>query len=543
MVKTVLLILVISIWSTASSAELSTRLSRSSIDELESVQLTIRANGTRSVEELDLSELEKNFQVLNTNTSSQYQYINGNEQSWVDYQITLKPRIAGTLTIPSLTIGNESSLPLTLKVRPISQSLRDEINQLVFFEVETSKESVYVQEQLLFTRRLVYSNGVQLYNEIPGPPKIANALVLILGETRSGTTERNGKKYGVVEQRFAIFPEMSGKLEIPAIDITASVRLIERGRVSRKGVRVSTTDLLVNVMPVPEAYPEEAPWLPAQAIILTQTLEPGVNKANVGDTLQRKIQVRIDGNTGSILPSLNAQPSESLFSIYPTAPSIKDDTSGDSVIGFRTESSSIVPLQPGQLSLGETSITWWDTVSNEVRISVLADSRISAAGSAIYRDYEEQRKIRDVKPEVSKSEPEVIADNTEQSSFINFYWKEILAVILSLSTLYLFGQFVLKITSNSQRKSYQLLIKAIRRDSAKEIKQALKAINLENKTQRARADEILEILNNYIYSPNPLETLTESDQTMLTQLVDRMKETEKVKRQENKYQLPPLFNH
>ena len=543
MVKTVLLILVISIWSTASNAELSTRLSRSSIDELESVQLTIRANGTRSVEELDLSELEKNFQVLNTNTSSQYQYINGNEQSWVDYQITLKPRIAGTLTIPSLTIGNESSLPLTLKVRPISQSLRDEINQLVFFEVETSKESVYVQEQLLFTRRLVYSNGVQLYNEIPGPPKIANALVLILGETRSGTTERNGKKYGVVEQRFAIFPEMSGKLEIPAIDITASVRLIERGRVSRKGVRVSTTDLLVNVMPVPEAYPEEAPWLPAQAIILTQTLEPGVSKANVGDTLQRRIQVRIDGNTGSILPSLNAQPSESLFSIYPTAPSIKDDTSGDSVIGFRTESSSIVPLRPGQLSLGETSITWWDTVSNEVRISVLADSRISAAGSAIYRDYEEQRKIRDVKPEVSKSEPEVIADNTEQSSFINFYWKEILAVILSLSTLYLFGQFVLKITSNSQRKSYQLLIKAIRKDSAKEIKQALKAINLENTTQRARADEILEILNNYIYSPNPLETLTESDRTMLTQLVDRMKETEKVKRQENKYQLPPLFNH
>ena len=543
MVKTVLLVLVISIWSTASSAELSTRLSRSSIDELESVQLTIRANGTRSVEELDLSELEKNFQVLNTNTSSQYQYINGNEQSWVDYQITLKPRIAGTLTIPSLTIGNESSLPLTLKVTPISQSLRDEINQLVFFEVETSKESVYVQEQLLFTRRLVYSNGVQLYNEIPGPPKIANALVLILGETRSGTTERNGKKYGVVEQRFAIFPEMSGKLEIPAIDITASVRLIERGRVSRKGVRVSTTDLIVNVMPVPEAYPEEAPWLPAQAIILTQTLEPEVSKANVGDTLQRKIQVRIDGNTGSILPSLNAQPSENLFSIYPTAPSIKDDTSGDSVIGFRTESSSIVPLQPGQLSLGETSITWWDTVSNEVRISVLADSRISAAGSAIYRDYEEQRKIRDVKPEVSKSEPEVIADNTEQSSFINFYWKEILAVILSLSTLYLFGQFVLKITNNPQRKSYQLLIKAIRRDSAKEIKQALKAINLENKIQRARTEEILEILNNYIYSQNPLETITESDQTMLTQLVDRMKETEKVKKQENKYQLPPLFNH
>ena len=115
------------------------------------------------------------------------------------------------------------------------------------------------------------------------------------------------------------------------------------------------------------------------------------------------------------------------------------------------------------------------------------------------------------------------------SMLVQICWK-ILAVILSLSALYLFGQFVLKITNNPQRKSYQLLIKAIRRDSAKGIKQALKAINLENKTQRARADEILEILNNYIYSQNPLETLTESDQTMLTQLVDRMKKTEKVKK-------------
>ena len=380
------------------SAELSARLSRSIIDELESVQLTLKANGTRSVEELNLSELEKNFQVLNTITSSQYQYINGNEQSWVDYQITLKPRIAGNLIIPSLTIGNESSLPLTLQVTPISQSLRNEIDQLVFFEVETSKESVYVQEQLVFTRRLVYSNGVQLYNEIPGPPKIANALVLVLGETRSGTTERNGKKYGVVEQRFAIFPEMSGKLKIPAIDITASVRLIEGGRVSRKGVRVSTARLQVEVMPVPGVYPEETPWLPAQAVILSQVLEPGTQKANVGDTLQRKIEVRIDGNTGSILPSLNAQPSEKLFRIYPATPSIEDDTSGDYVIGFRTEASSIVPLQAGQLPLGRTSITWWDTVSNEVRTSVLADSRISATGSTIYRDYEEKRKIIAVNP-------------------------------------------------------------------------------------------------------------------------------------------------
>ena len=144
MVKSIPIVFIIfSIWSEIALAELMTQLSRTNIDELESVQLTIRANGTRSVEELDLTELEVNFQIMNTNTSSQYQYINGNEQSWVDYQITLKPKKPGQLVIPSLNIGTAKSKPINLTVRPISRSLRKEINELVFFEVETSNKSIY----------------------------------------------------------------------------------------------------------------------------------------------------------------------------------------------------------------------------------------------------------------------------------------------------------------------------------------------------------------------------------------------------------------
>ena len=65
MVKHVCLILSLLTWTETLQAELATRLSRTNIDELESVQLTIRASGTRSVEELDLSELEENEFNLN----------------------------------------------------------------------------------------------------------------------------------------------------------------------------------------------------------------------------------------------------------------------------------------------------------------------------------------------------------------------------------------------------------------------------------------------------------------------------------------------
>ena len=234
-------------------------LPEKSISGISRTNLVYRSRNNEGLVDQEYSCLEVNFQIMNTNTSSQYQYINGNEQSWVDYQITLKPKKPGQLVIPSLNIGTAKSKPINLTVRPISKSLRKEINELVFFEVETSKKSIYVQEQLIFTRRLVYSNGVQLYNEIPGPPKIENALVLTLGETKSGTTQRNGKKYGVVEQTFAIFSEKSGFLEIPSINITASVRLIEGGRVSRKGVRVSTQKIKTEVVPVPSVYPKDKP--------------------------------------------------------------------------------------------------------------------------------------------------------------------------------------------------------------------------------------------------------------------------------------------
>ena len=53
-------------------AELSTRLSSDSIEELESVRLVIRDHGAQQTETLDLTELQNNFHIMGNNTSKQY---------------------------------------------------------------------------------------------------------------------------------------------------------------------------------------------------------------------------------------------------------------------------------------------------------------------------------------------------------------------------------------------------------------------------------------------------------------------------------------
>ena len=192
-------------------AELRAALSANVIDELDSVQLVVRDIGTRQSETPDLSGLERDFHVLGVNTSSQYRFVNGKAQSWVDYQISLQPKRTGELIIPPIRIGQQSTESIPITVRALSADMRRKIDALVFYEMELSSDSVYVQSQLLLTRRLVYADGVQLYGGQLEAPVLDGAQVFALGEGQSSVIQRDGKTMGSYEQRYAIFPSKAAR--------------------------------------------------------------------------------------------------------------------------------------------------------------------------------------------------------------------------------------------------------------------------------------------------------------------------------------------
>lgn len=367
----------------AAGAAVSAHLSAQTIDELETVRLHIKITETRQTSTLDLSGLEDDFHIMNTNTMSQSKYVNGRGQSWVDYTITLQPKRTGLLQIPGIQVGREETPTLTLTVKPLSEQTRRKIDDLVFFETDVSSDTIYVQAQLVLTRRLLYSQGVQLYSDLPGAPEIKDAVVLTLGETTSGTTQRDGRNYGVVEQRYAIFPEASGSFTVPGIGITASVRLLENGRVSRKGVRVTTEPRQIEVRPVPADYPLDAPWLPAENVQLIQAITPDQNAYSVGDSLTHELLIHIEGNIGSIAAPQELALEESSFRIYPQAPVINDDTQGPALQGARLQTSTIVPLIPGQLTVPATRLIWWDTTRDRMRIAQAPAMSILSTGTAV----------------------------------------------------------------------------------------------------------------------------------------------------------------
>ncbi len=373
-----------SFWCASVYAELRAALSSDEIDELDSVQLVVRDLGTRQSETPDLSLLEDDFHVLGVNTSSQYRFVNGRAQSWVDYQITLQPKRTGELLIPPFRIGQQQTETMRLSVRELSEAMRRKLGTLVFYELELSSDSVYVQSQLLLTRRLVYADGVQLFGGQLEKPELPGAQVVELGEGKSSVVQRDGRSYGSFEQRYAIFPEQSGALTIPSDSVTASVRVLDGISTSRKTVRVSTDEKRITVKPIPSDYPADKPWLPAIAVTAVQRFEPPlISDFEVGDTVKRTVNIRVVGNSGASLPPLQLALPENQFKTYPQPSEISDDTMGDNLVGMRVESQDIVPIVAGALGLPSTEITWWNTDMESLMTTTLNRRALSAVGNAV----------------------------------------------------------------------------------------------------------------------------------------------------------------
>ena len=365
----------------AAQAAIQASIDPPTVEEMQTARLTLRVVGSSDTESLDLSPLERDFEVLGTSTNSMMHFANGQMQSWVEYRINLRPKRTGQLQVPSLSMHGQSSPPLQLHVRPLAPSARDAIDRMLFFTLDISPKPVYVQAQAVLTRRLHYSSGVQFHSDFPGAPEIPDAVVLPLGEPVSRPEVRDGEPYMVLEQRYAIFPERSGQLRIPEAAVASSVQFQSNGRLRRASVRASAPETLIEVLPIPPAYPADQPWLPAREVTIQDVWEPSDATLNLGEAARRTLQVRAVGNTGSSIPPLEAALPEAFFKQYPEPVALNDASAPPQLIGSREQAYSVIPARRGTALLPELRLTWWDTANRQVRIATAPARQVRIAGA------------------------------------------------------------------------------------------------------------------------------------------------------------------
>lgn len=346
-------------WAASATAS----LDRAITSTEESVQLTVHVDGSAD-QDPDFSPLKQDFELLSQSQNSSYNFINGSMSRSKDWRITLMPKHAGVLSIPAISLGNMMTNALVLKVVDASSQVPQAQSKDVFVNMTASSLDSYVQAQIVVTVKLF--RAVSLSQAELSEPEAKHAIIKRLGKDKNYETILNQRRYVVTERRYAVFPQQSGQLHIPAVVMRGQINqgmgiFNQVGRV----LRARSKDLDMNVHAMPSDWDVQQPWLPASSVILREI--PSVSSdLHVGDALTRTIEMRVHGLTAEQLPPLMSPDVAKGWKQYPDKPELKTEVNGNGVVGIRREKIALIPTQAGDLTLPAIRVTWWNTKTHQV---------------------------------------------------------------------------------------------------------------------------------------------------------------------------------
>ncbi|MBN8431780.1 protein BatD [Microbulbifer salipaludis] len=364
----------------ASAQELTASVDRNELAINETFTLTLRYSGGQRGGQPDFDLLEQDFEVLSRQQSNQYRVINGQAESFVEWTLILAPLKEGKLFVPSLHLHGQVSDAIPITVNQAGQSPSGN-SRKAFLEVELDKDKVHVQEQLLVKVRLYTTVG--LHDIATDQLQVRGAHVEKVDEQRF---ERriDGVGHAVYELTYAVFPESSGELQIPALNYVAVTgrrdpfSLFNR---NAQRIRLRSEAKTIQVEPKPDSY-SGSHWLPAASLGLVQSWSKDPEEFKVGEPITRIITLRAEGLRAAQLPPLPALNIEGLKT-YPDQAQQEDQPRMNGITGSRIETTAIVATKPGSYQLPPVTITWWDTKNGRQRATQLPAFRFNVSGAPI----------------------------------------------------------------------------------------------------------------------------------------------------------------
>jgi len=413
----------------ASAQAFTASVDRTRLDAGETIELTLESDDVTVFGKPDLTPLNELFEVLGTRQVNRLTSLGGESRATTRWIVTLQPRHSGYVVVPPLNLGELQSQPITLHVTEPSQDKASDQLAPVFIDASLDQENVYVQAQAVLTLRIYHS--VSLYDDSSLTPlEMPEARVESLGEPRTYEKDINGIRHGVIELRYAIFPQQSGELLIPSqmfsatsVDRARSNEYMPFGPRPGKVTRVRSPEIPLTVKAKPASYPKDAPWLPARALSLAEAWSPEPNQAKVGDSLTRSLMLKVDGLSSAQLPPLPATRVDGLRR-YPDQPQLSNTNSERGLIGSREEREALVPTRGGPLELPAVDIVWWNTHEDRLEHTTLPARTLDVA----------------LNPDLQNEQPpaEAMPQQTVEAGPALWPW-QLSSALLTLTTLLGFG--------------------------------------------------------------------------------------------------------
>ena len=373
----------IALWicTTAQAAQVRAWLDRSSMQIGETVTLNVEVSGDMRAAQPDFGALAQDFDLLGTQSSTSVNIVNGQTTSKLLWAVGLQPKHAGTLTIPGLSVAGTTTQPLTLTVQAAASGSGGKAGDDIYIETTLEPKSPYVQQEVRLTVKLYYA--LNLTDGGLDDPKADGLVVRKLGQGTNYSAVVAGRNYRVVERHYALLPEKSGKLTIPAISFRGhavnpddSNSFFSNGR----SVAAHADPITLDVRPRPAASGNDA-WLPARALTLTAAGIDGNTAAKVGEPLTLTLRMQAQGLSFEQLPELKL-PKIDGADVYPDKAVTGNHDDGEWIYGERVRKFAIVPNRAGTLTLPAISVGWWDTAHDQAQTAQIPALTLHVAPAA-----------------------------------------------------------------------------------------------------------------------------------------------------------------
>ncbi|MFQ5687526.1 MAG: BatD family protein [Candidatus Scalindua sp.] len=224
------------------------------------------------------------------------------------------------------------------------RSKRVDINKRIFVELTTDKKEAYIYEQIIESFKLYFQKGLPIddLNYVAASTK--SFLAEKLGEERRYEEVHDGILYNVIELRTALFPLVSGNIEIPPAKFNCNIIIRQQGYSNsifdeftgrggqRYPVERRTDSIKLKIKSLPELdKPEDFAGTVGK---FTMDVLAKPTKVKVGDPITLSINIRGEGNIQTIGEPVLSPGDKKDFKIYPAE---TDTTITDRGEGLRGE--------------------------------------------------------------------------------------------------------------------------------------------------------------------------------------------------------------
>lgn len=347
-------------------------LDRDSINQAESVTLTIETDQSGAP---DYTPLQADFTLSAQSSSRQLQMGGGATRNSAQYAVTLTPRRTGMLDIPALRVGNASTTPLLVKVEAAPMASRDS-NALAFIETEVDDKQLYVQQSVGVVVRLYFATQLASGELVLDTP--AAASLQRIGDDSTSVREVNGRRYNVVERRFLLIPERSGPLQLAGARFSGQGAGgffddffgRDNGQLSARGA-----DQTLQIRATPANAPQ--PWLPLKNLQLRYTAAP--SSGRTGEAIAIEVEAIASGATKAQFPELPVPSLGDSAQVFAEPPQYDETFVGASPQLKLTRRYSIVPQQTGAMTVPGIQMAWWDVAAGQARTTALPALNLQVA--------------------------------------------------------------------------------------------------------------------------------------------------------------------